>query len=485
MTAVADERSALDSLWISCDDLRTEFTLAMSSMYKAEVPLYGDLVRIVDGVNRSILGKSKRALDPKVMAMRYGAETVNAARLDIERHGAIRLGSPTELRIMRRVFAVLGLYPVGYYDLSPAGLPMHATAFRPLDEASLRCNPFRIFTSVLRPELVKDEVARHLAVELLSRRNIFSRNLMELLRLADTQGGRLTKDEGARFVQEAMKTFQWHATATSTYDEYARLAAEHPILADITCFPGSHINHLTPRTLDISECQARMLVEGLKVKDRIEGPPPRSCPILLRQTSFFAVEESIKFLSVGRPGLEPIRGSHRARFGEIEERGAAVTLCGRRLYDDLLNEAMDKAKAVGEVITPQKMNEFVENAFRRYPDSWDELRKQGLIYCSFRLTGKPLQSQDVQVLKLDTLVEAGLVEAVPLTYEDFLPLSAAGIFQSNLGRATSSPLGAVADVEGFKDALGTTFHDPDELYRSMEERSIGECASKLGICIDA
>ncbi len=36
-----------------------------------------------------------------------------------------------------------------YYDLSQAGVPVHSTAFRPIDELRSR-NPFRMFTSLLR-----------------------------------------------------------------------------------------------------------------------------------------------------------------------------------------------------------------------------------------------------------------------------------------------------------------------------------------------
>jgi hypothetical protein len=41
------------STWADPNDLRTSFTLAMSSMYKSEVPLYGDLVRIVSHIATS------------------------------------------------------------------------------------------------------------------------------------------------------------------------------------------------------------------------------------------------------------------------------------------------------------------------------------------------------------------------------------------------------------------------------------------------
>lgn len=482
-----DQIPSSHPLWADRDALRNDFTLAMSAMYKAEVPLYGDLVRIVGDVNRSTLDTSRNTLDPKVLNLRYGGPE-GQTRIDIERHGAIRLGTPRELRTIRRVFAIIGLHPVGYYDLSAAGLPMHATCFRPRDEASLGRNPFRVFTSVLRTELLKDRKARELSLELLSKRNIFSDELIQLLDMGDAQGGRLTCEQGGRFVTEAMKTFGWHGTAAATYDEYKCLKAEHPILADIACFRSSHINHLTPRTLDITLAQEEMKINGLMVKDRIEGPPPRACPILLRQTSFLAIEEPIKFLSAdGQPGSPLIYGSHRARFGEIEERGAAVTPKGRNLYDRLLDEAMAMAQASSEKMTGDKMDELVKKAFKKYPDDWTDLRKQGLIYCSYRCTTKGLLNSQfkTETQTLETLVEDDILEVLPVTYEDFLPLSAAGIFQSNLGsKSPSGEAEATPDLEGLEEALGTKLGNPDELYRRMQSESIGECASKLGIHIE-
>lgn len=108
-------------------NLRTTFGLAMSAMYKAEVPQYGNLVQLVQGVNNEILrvNKGKETLNPQML-------NIGKERLDPERHGAIRLGSPKGMSTVRRIFRFIGLYPVGYYELSVAGLPMHATAFRPL-----------------------------------------------------------------------------------------------------------------------------------------------------------------------------------------------------------------------------------------------------------------------------------------------------------------------------------------------------------------
>ncbi|RSL83661.1 hypothetical protein CEP52_016656 [Fusarium oligoseptatum] len=432
------------------DDVRTAFTVAMSAMYRNEVPLYGDLIYIVQSINKEVLSAKSQLQDQTSIE-----KSAMPQRLDLERHGAIRLGTPYELRTVSRIFAVIGLKAVGYYDLSIAGLPMHATCFRPIDLASLNKNPFS------------------------SRRNIFSSRLLGLISTAEAQNNRLTASQAEEFILEAMKTFSWRPEASATEDEYKTLAAEHPILADIASFKSSHINHLTPRTLDIVASQERMKVEGLKVKDRIEGPPPRQCPILLRQTSFLALEERIKFRN--SEGIL-VEGTHRARFGEIEERGAAVTPAGRKLYDDLLEKAMDKFQALSCDKRPALMDDILGEIFQEYPDTWTELRRRGLVYCTYRRTGKPFPKDSSKMSSLEDLVSQGFLEAEPITYEDFLPFSAAGIFQSNLTSSNRSSLCEMGrpDQEGYEKALGGTLLKADDLYLKSQCESIEKCGLSSG-----
>ena len=121
---------SLDEDFICSDDIRHHFSMAMSAMYQNEVPLYGDLVDLVSDVNAEVLTSHP---DVKSQLLHTG----EIERLSMERHGAIRLGTAAELSMMRRLFAVMGMYPVGYYDLAPAGVPVHSTAFRALDSHAL------------------------------------------------------------------------------------------------------------------------------------------------------------------------------------------------------------------------------------------------------------------------------------------------------------------------------------------------------------
>ncbi|KAF5233243.1 hypothetical protein FANTH_12640 [Fusarium anthophilum] len=437
-------------------DVRTAFTLALSKMYRNEVPLYENLVQIVHAVNADMLSGHPDSMKDALLSQ----------RLDLERHGAIRLGTPFELRTMARLFAILGLRAVGYYDLSVAGLPMHGTCFRPVDLESLDQNPFRVFTTLLRPELIGNDETRELALKLLSRRHIFSGRLLELINCAERQNGILQICEVEEFIHEALKTFSWMPEASASKEEYTKLSKEHPILADIASFQTAHINHLTPRTLNIGASQVQMRKQGLQVKDRIEGPPPRQCPILLRQTSFLALEEQIKFRD--NQGTL-IQGTHRARFGEIEERGAAVTIAGRKLYDELLTKATSNiCKGLGTQ-GPGAMDEAMRDAFKAYPDTWSELRTG-----SFDITG---------MLSLEDLVDRGHLKAEPVTYEDFLPFSAAGIFASNLDKGQDEPLQANANPnqQDFENALGSVLLEPEALYADIQRKSIVRCGLAPGL----
>ena len=136
--------------FVSSDDIRSRFSRAMSAMYRSEVPQYGTLVELVEEINALRLKD-----DPDLAASLERSGELS--RLSEERHGAIRLGTPGELSTIARVFAVMGMHPVGYYDLSVAGIPVHSTAFRPIDPTALSKNPFRVFTSLLRLDWIEDE----------------------------------------------------------------------------------------------------------------------------------------------------------------------------------------------------------------------------------------------------------------------------------------------------------------------------------------
>lgn len=466
------------------NELRARFCHALSEMYKSEVPLYGDLVDVVWEADAKVLQASQKPGETHLI----DPDDILPSRHRVERHGAIRLGTAHELSTIRRMFAVMGMYPVGYYDLSLAGFPMHATAFRPKTPDALARHPFRVFTTVMRMELLTEET-RKLAQKALQQRNIFTPRLLELLDQADGNGS-LSPGECTEFIHNGLETFRWHSKATVTLDEYIQLKAEHPLIADIVSFPSSHINHLTPRTIDIDLVQQLMVDHGMPAKERIEGPPKRKCPILLRQTSFKALEETVFF----RDATDTfVKGSHTARFGEVEQRGYALTREGRHLYDGILDRV--NAEAAKSKLTGSEYDKLLNDHFRAFPDSMSELRDQGLAYFSYQLTptGEKLADDGTAMSKFggsavsfEELVNQQVLSYEPLTYEDFLPLSAGGIFNSNLGNVSQSKqliMTAEPDLDGFQRCLGARVADEFHLYAELQEESLRRCALRLQVDI--
>lgn len=449
-----------NQIFQSPNSIRSQFASSMSSMYKDEVPQYGQLYSLVETLNNQ-----KIEADPQL------SNAVGNGLLECERHGAIRLGTAEELSTMRRLFAVMGMHPVDYYDLSVAGIPVHSTAFRPITLEDIAENPFRVFTSLLRLDLIDDISLREKAEDLLSQRNIFSDELLTLIKTSEEQNG-LTSEQSQSFVEQALETFRWHQDAQVDSETYQQLSETHRLIADVVSFKGPHINHLTPRCLDIDELQNQLSEQGFNAKAVVEGPPTRNCPILLRQTSFVALEETVNF-------TDEKAGTHTARFGEVEQRGVALTAKGRALYDKLLNQARnDKTEDLSYASK-------LESAFGKFPDTHEELHNQGLAFYQYSVNGK-VENLDKLVAgssELAELVSNGSVQITPILYEDFLPVSAAGIFTSNLdaGSGESKTVVQSPNQKSFETALGGSVISGFELYEEFRNVSLVEVSKYRGL----
>lgn len=395
--------------------LRARFAAALSAMYGAEVPAYTTLVEVSEDVNRDYV-----AAHPD--AERLGS----LDRVTAERHGAIRVGTPAELAAVADLFAAFGMYPVGFYDLRAANspVPVVSTVFRPIDSKELALNPFRVFTSMLatRDTRFFDDDLRTRVEASLAARQLFDPALIaESRAIAGAGGCDVARAED--FVARAVGSF---ALSAEPVDRawYTELTAVSGVAADIAGVSTTHINHLTPRVLDIDELYRRMTARGIAMIGAIQGPPRSEGPeVLLRQTSFRALAEPRRFRESDGTVTD---GTLRVRFGEVEARGVALTRKGRELYDAAMATA-DPAVVWSDY----------------FPRTDDEMASQGLGYYH---GGDP---------------------AAPVVYEDFLPVSAAGIFRSNLDTDSEAADGADEagyDLQWMAGAIGHHIHDPYDLY---------------------
>ena len=137
------------------------------------------------------------------------------------------------------------------------------------------------------------------------------------------------------------------------------------------------------------------------------------------------------------------------------------------------------------------------SVFGAFPDEWETMRRQRLAYFRYFVPSSSapsrLESAGDQPLGLDDLLAAGQVRYEPIVYEDFLPASAAGIFQSNLDDVESGITSSEAQGghdEGrrqFEEALGMgrRVNEYWELYERTQYDSLKEVERALGVKIVA
>jgi uncharacterized glyoxalase superfamily metalloenzyme YdcJ len=100
---------------------------------------------------------------------------------------------------------------------------------------------------------------------------------------------------------------------------------------------------------------------------------------------------------------------HTARFGEIEQRGAALTPKGRALYDRLLAQA-------GTGSDNQQHQQHLSAVFRDFPDDEQTLREQELAWFRYRLTPQGEHQPPRAGETVAQLLATGRLQAEPIVY---------------------------------------------------------------------
>jgi uncharacterized glyoxalase superfamily metalloenzyme YdcJ len=117
--------------------------------------------------------------------------------------------------------------------------------------------------------------------------------------------------------------------------------------------------------------------------------------------------------------------------------------------------------------------------FEAFPDDEATLRREGLAFFHYHavpgahVTG-PIDADDVE-----QLLAQGALTVTPMIYEDFLPVSAAGIFQSNLGDKGHDGYAREANQQQFEQALGVPVTDEVALYAKRQQASLERALAQL------
>ncbi len=442
--------------YIPANEIRQAISNAASRQYGDEVPLYNDMVGIARESNQAYINAHPEKFAGNSNALNEISQT---------RHAAIRIVTGYELSMMNRIFAVMGMDPVEYYNLLE--VQAHSTAFSsPLAGG----NPFRVFTSKLRLELLGEEVQK-MAKKAIEKRNFFTPKLIELVEIFEVEGG-LTREQSNEFEAEVVALFAERKEALISRDDYEALLKISPLAADTLAF-YPHFNHFTPEVEDVFDAHKRMNEAGMRTINAVQGPP-QDLPLFLNQTSFVAVEKTFKFPN---PDGTFTEGTHTSSFGELEQNKAAGTKKAFGLYQEVLAIALSTTKE-----TDPDYRENIQKTFEKhFSNDPKVLRKEGLIFCQYKKTSKEGSPQSND---LESLIEEGYVSASPFKYWGFLPRSAVGIFESNGVVKNSDKKSNISEEEArnqFEQALGRKVLSIFDIYAAEQARSIQNTYKKLDL----
>ena len=313
---------------VSSTELRARFAARLSHLYGAEVPAYTTLVEVSQEVNQRVVA-------------REGAEAERLGSIDrvtAERHGAIRVGTPrgagpggpgvrrpghVPVRVLRPARRGTGTGPRRLDRLPSRGT---GTSWpRTRSGCSPRCSSPRTGGS---------------STPTWSGGCRASWPPASCSPPSCSPWPTSPSSTGSCPPTTRTGTSSWpprsFALSTDPVDRawYTELERVSGVAADIGGVTSTHVNHLTPRVLDIDDLYASMQARGIEMIDEIQGPPRWDGPdVLLRQTSFRALAEPRTFRD---PDGTLSQGSLRVRFGEVEARGIALTPAGRDRFDELV-----------------------------------------------------------------------------------------------------------------------------------------------------
>lgn len=283
----------------------------------------------------------------------------------------------------------------------------------------------------------------------------------------------------------------WQMLAMADPD-YMRLHFKHLSASSVAGFsrrePGrAGVNDAVERLIEVLRAPEFDLheLDHAGFKDYTEGPDAGT-PVFLRQDAYKALSEPVRMVN---PDGSVLDMTHTARFGEIEQRFYAATPSGRALY----NRCADAAEAARGVTIPDPAQDHAGSLaayakfFGEFPDNLRGLLRAGLAFGEYEATpagiaaGGSLPTRD-----LLELVELGLVAVEGIRYEDFLPVSAAGIFASNLdqyGTKATAKNPPVFTMQRLEAIIGRPIIDADEEYARRERESIERVSAALGVSV--
>lgn len=428
--------------WVEPDEMRSKYIEMLTDQFQEKFLDYGVLSDLVRDINNITLIQNTALYEQLIQQReRHFFSQVLCAHYV--------LNNAEDLEWLRRIFAIIGLFPVGFYQLGSPDFPLPSTLFRPLQHEAIRRQPFRILLSV-RNLTETQGISGMQPLERLASRTQLKGQFIEFIYKFEKYG-MLNAVEAQHFLTALMQYVHpecqslspqaWMSETTQNLNP----ARQNAFIGQMT-LPCLNMEKATQLTRDL----------GLDPLDHLEAPSQRNYPILSNK------------MSILLKSPHSSESAHRCQF-QIEQRGLALTAKGLKLVQGIFKHLVVELAQKTRTISQQRR--LINQAFKSLPDSDVTLYRQGLAYFRFCLNPDAMPVALGSYTKQDVpqLLRHQVIQLVPIMFED--------IVQPDLSQYAPALL--EQHKKQFEAGLGCPVHDPMPYYALWQEESLQRCLKIL------
>lgn len=434
--------------WVESDEIRLKYVQMISDLFHSRYSVYGVVFDIVRDVNNMALIQNASLYDEMV---KKGQKQTFSQELSAH----YILFNPGDLGIIRRIFAVMGLYPVGFYNLDLNGKSLASTLFKPLNKIALKQQPFRITVS-LANQSFDNECEQH---NVPKNRLDLSEKFLGLLQKFEKYSA-LNELDVHYFIQELQENLH-----KPDYD--MQCCEQRPFRSSMNQIRES----IMIRSTSLACLNLPKVIEELKhfdlyAIDDLDGPSDRKHPLLFNKMNI-----NLRSKHPDHQKSDSDNQNIPVFTIQLEQRGLALTAKGHQFFKSILSNLKSRLEPRTRLSLVQK-RKLMNQVFKRFPDSSYSLYRKGLAYFTFSV------NPEIEIIDdrywteedLPRLIRSKRILLTPLIFED--------IYSSYSVHASSS-FDFVEEKKSFEAYLGTCIHDEMRYYVLCQEQSLQTCLAIL------
>lgn len=426
---------------VDSDELRSRYIKRVNDHFYIKNHEYAIISDVIKDINNIEMIKSPILLEK---LKKQGERDFYIQELELH----YKIINQIDLSIVCRIFAVLGLFPVGFILQGSLQNPVPCTLFRPINNSNAKKHYIRIklsyaYASKAYNKTQNDKVDTSKTCQ----------NLKQYIDKFEKNSYFIDSDI-EKFLEEVIDylhpEFNTSKVAQETHNRFLR--------------DGNSICEIRFPTLSLTRTLSMIRKYKFDIDCTVNLPEARKYPLLYNLAKIFLKSPNIC------PDQTNVQNDALSQI-QLVQRGIALTPKGKSQYSKILAEFFLEQNQCNK--KNDNLQRSINRNFRKFPDSTSQLYQEGLAYFSFKLKPNIDVSNDKNWNKEDLtdLIYSNHVDVMPIMFDGLMDTQALKINQlDELVKAHKC---------AFEEKLECAIQDEHEYYLMLQHQSMQQCLAAL------